>query len=478
MTFNSFEFMLFLPLVLAIYWSLKRWLKVQNLFLLIAGYVFYGWFDWRFLGLIAFTSAFTWVLGLCELRRYEELGSKAILTLSFVVNLGILGFFAYFNFFVAQVAALLKLVGLTPNITSLKLILPVGLSFYTFQALSYSFDVYRRQYKPTKDPIAFFTYLSFFAQLVAGPIERASNLLKQIEAPRTFSYPLAVLGARQFLWGLVKKALIADNCAVAADLFLNGGTTNGLGILLGVFFYTMQIYADFSGYSDMALGCARFFGFELKPNFLFPYFSRNIAEFWRRWHMSLMTWFRDYLYIPLGGNRCSKAKRIRNTFIIFLLSGLWHGANWTFIFWGFLHAVFFLPLLIIGTKKDSSVAAYDRALPSMAELKAILLTFVMAMFGWLFFRAPNIMTAVTWFGEIFNPCSWADAFPNKLPDEFGISLGSIFGMVIIEWVNRREMFGFARLPKIAALRWTIYLLAIAAIVFGAPASQSFVYFNF
>lgn len=461
MTFNSLEFFVFLSIVWLTYWSLSKNTRVQTLFLLVASYVFYGWIDWSALIMIALTSLFTYLMALLDVRCATKRSSKIVMITSVVVNLSVLAVF-----------------WMSPHIPALKLILPVGMSFYIFQAISYSIDVYRREVVPTKDPISFFLFLSFFPKVLMGPIERAKNLLVQIEGDRTFSYPLAILGARQFLWGLVKKVVVADNCAVIVQFALAEDMTNGLGILLGVFFYTIQIYADFSGYSDMALGVSRFFGFELKPNFHYPYFSRNIAEFWRRWHMSLMTWFRDYLYIPLGGNRCSTSKRVRNTFIIFLLSGFWHGASWTFILWGAIHAAFFLPLLYLGAKKEKDIVANDAILPSRSELKAMILTFVMVMFGWLFFRAPDITTAFCWLGNILNPMTWILKFPSKLPREFGLAIGTLVIMFVIEWINRRCEFGLARLPKNRYLRWLCYVVIAEFVLFGAPQSQSFLYFNF
>ena len=478
MIFNSFEFAVFLPVVWLAYWSLRGHLRLQNLLVVIASYAFYGWWDWRFLVLIAFTSAWSYVVGLVELRRWESKPSKALLTVSLVVNLGILGYFKYYNFFLDSAVTLLKTVGLEPNVSSLQIVLPVGISFYTFQALSYTIDVYRRNIRPTRDPFAFFAFISFFPQLVAGPIERATNLLPQFLSERRFDYADAVRGCRQMLWGFFKKMVVADNCAVVVNQYLNNGQAdNGLTVLCSVFLFSIQIYGDFSGYSDIAIGCSRLFGIRLMRNFAFPYFARDIAEFWRRWHISLTTWFRDYLYIPLGGSRCSKAKMVRNTFAIFLVSGLWHGANWTFVAWGAFHALLFLPLLLRGkNRKYLAGIAEDRWYPTLSELGMMLGTFLLAMIGWLVFRATSLAEAVRWICDIANFASYGpfDDFPHA-----GRVIFPMIGLMFAcEWINRREQFGFARLPRWTVLRWLLYFALTLLIFMYAPGSQTFIYFQF
>ena len=478
MLFNSFEFLLFLPLVFAVYWALARHLRLQNLLVVAASYVFYGWWDWRFLVLIAFTSAWSYVVGLVELRRWDAKPSKTLLTVSLLVNLGILGYFKYCNFFLDQAVAVLNALGFSPNVTGLQVILPVGISFYTFQALSYTIDVYRRQICPTSDPIAFFAFISFFPQLVAGPIERATNLLPQFLRTRTFGYADAVDGCRQMLWGFFKKCVVADNCAVVANHLLNDPSqANGLGVWLGVALFTIQIYGDFSGYSDIAIGCSRLFGVKLMRNFAFPYFARDIAEFWRRWHMSLTTWFRDYLYIPLGGSRCARWKQVRNTFAIFLVSGFWHGANWTFVLWGAFHALLFLPLLLGGrNRKYLGPVAEGRALPSGRELAQMALTFLLALLGWTLFRAQSAGEALRWFGEMFNPCSFGAL--HGLPRELAVALLGVALMLGLEWFNRREAHALVRLPQRASLRWAVYYAFLWVILFYTPGLQTFIYFQF
>ena len=479
MLFNSPEFLLFLPVVFAGYWLLGSRLRLQNLFVVAASYVFYGWWDWRFLGLIVFTSAWSWAFGLMEANAApRSAASKARLALSCVINLGILGVFKYYDFFLGQAVELLRACGFEPHAAFLRVALPVGVSFYTFQALSYTIDVYRRQIAPTRDPIAFFAFIAFFPQLVAGPIERATNLLPQFLRPRTFDYDEAVLGCRQMLWGFFKKCVVADNCAVAANFILNDASLhNGLGTWLGAFLFTFQIYGDFSGYSDIAIGCSRLFGIRLMQNFACPYFARDIAEFWRRWHISLTTWFRDYLYIPLGGSRCGAWKRVRNTFAIFLVSGLWHGANWTFIVWGAFHAALFLPLLLGGrNRRNLDVVAEGRALPNLRELCAMLRTFLFVLLGLTIFRAQSIGEACRWFRYMVDARTFAAL--HHLPRETVVAALAIVALVLVEWFNRREAYGFARLPYKTPLRWGVYFLLIWLVVFYTPGSQTFIYFQF
>ena len=469
MVFNSFEFLLFLPLVWCAYWALKGRLRLQNLLVVFASYVFYGWWDWRFLVLIAFTSAWSYVVGLIELRRWEARPSRLLLTVSLLVNLGILGYFKYANFF-------LDSLGLSDVVVNV--ILPVGISFYTFQALSYTIDVYRREIRPTKDPVAFFAFISFFPQLVAGPIERATNLLPQFLGRREFDYPEAVLGCRQMLWGFFKKMVVADNCALVVNQYLNAPEMdNGLMVLCCAFLFSMQIYCDFSGYSDIAIGVSRLFGIRLTRNFAFPYFARDIAEFWRRWHISLTTWFRDYLYIPLGGSRCGMWKRVRNTFAIFLVSGLWHGANWTFILWGAFHALLFLPLLLIGkNRKYLNGVAEGRRCPTFGELGLMLKTFAFAMAGWLLFRASTIAEAGRWMRDLVDVRSYG--IPTDFPHAGRVVFPMLGLLVVCEWINRGELFGLARYPQRTWLRWLVYFGIVFLIAFYAPGSQAFIYFQF
>ena len=366
MLFNSVRFLFFLPVVFMLYWFVFRTRKLQNFLIVLASYFFYGCWDWRFLILIALTSFCSYWSGLliasADGHRKQQ---KALAATNIVLNLLILGVFKYYNFFTENLATLFAMFGMTLDRVTLDVILPVGISFYTFQALSYTIDVYRGQIRPTRDMVEFFAFISFFPQLVAGPIERATNLLPQFQRSRQFDYAQAADGIRQMLWGFVKKMIIADNCASGVNLIWSQyDEMTGLVLLVGAFLFTFQIYCDFSGYSDIAIGCARLFGINLKRNFNFPYFSRNISEFWRRWHISLMTWFRDYIYFPLGGSRCAQWKVIRNTLIVFFVSGLWHGANWTFVVWGLYHACLIAVFMLLGLNvKHTYVVAEGAASP-------------------------------------------------------------------------------------------------------------------
>ena len=478
MVFNSIEFAIFLPIVFLLYWFVfNKNLKLQNLFIVIASYFFYGWWNWRFLLLIAFTSLCSWGSGLLiEKFRENKRKSRLISAGNIILNLVILGIFKYYDFFVTSFADIF-LGGQTDGLL-LNIILPVGISFYTFQALSYSIDVYRKMIEPTKDMVGFFAYVSFFPQLVAGPIERATNLLPQFRMRRTFDYTLAMDGSRQILWGLFKKMVVADRCAVFVDeVFATYQTQPGSHLLLGAILFTFQIYGDFSGYSDIAIGTSKLFGIRLMRNFNVPYFSRDIAEFWRRWHISLTTWLRDYVYIPLGGSRCSKAKIVRNTFIIFLVSGLWHGANWTYLVWGAYHAVLFLPLILLGkNRRYTDVVAADSVLPNIREVFGVLTTFLLVAVGWIIFRAESISQAWTYIGGI---CQWRTA-QASFQQGFGTTLLFIVVMLLVEWMERKEEHGLSltAVPK-KYVRILICLLLLFTIYYFAPAtSGEFIYFQF
>ena len=478
MLFNSIEFAVFLPIVFLLYWFVfNKNLKLQNAFVVVASYVFYGWWDWRFLFLIAFTSICSYAAGILIGRfRNQPKKAKAVNALNIVVNLLILGIFKYYDFFATAFADAF-LGGKTEGLL-LKVILPVGISFYTFQALSYSIDVWRGKIEPTKDVIQFFAYVSFFPQLVAGPIERATNLLPQFGRKRTFDYETGADGMRQILWGLFKKMVVADNCAVYVDrVFSAYQTQSGSTLLLAAVLFAFQIYGDFSGYSDIAIGTAKLFGIKLMRNFNVPYFSRDIAEFWRRWHISLTTWFRDYVYIPLGGSRCSKAKIVRNTFVIFLVSGLWHGANWTFLAWGAYHALLFLPLILMGrNRRYRDTVAEGKWLPSLKEAGQMLLTFVLVVFGWIIFRAESIGDAWQYICRIFS----YDLF--TMPFLFiGAKKTMLFSavMLIMEWLSKEKehalCFG-SRFP--VWIKYPIYYVLILAMLEYSPNSQTFIYFQF
>ena len=512
MLFNSFAYLVFLPIVFLCYWLVfdyamrrcKRQLLWQNLFVVVASYVFYGWWDWRFLILIAITTVLSFLSGLGIDKAPSPRAKKAVMLSNVIANLGILGVYKYYDFFAAQFA---DLFGLKADFLLLHLILPVGISFYTFQALSYSIDVYRKHIEPTRDIVAFTAFLSFFPQLVAGPIERATNLLPQFQKRRTFDYTQAVDGMRQILWGLFKKVVIADNCAPYVDeVFGHLSSYSGSTLLLATLLFSLQIYGDFSGYSDIAIGTAKLFGIKLMRNFNMPYFSRDIAEFWRRWHISLTTWFRDYVYIPLGGSRpevparlkakgerrearYTKTIAIRNTFIIFLLSGLWHGANWTFVLWGAYHALLFVPLLllnqnrryrdIVATVSSADSSVIHKRLPSLKELGQISLTFVLVMMGWAIFRVENLSQLGVYLANLLDPSLWSLPCHLKAYDGLALPLGlSIALMGVMEWVNRTREHALAHLPSSRVLRILIYYLLLVLMYLYTGYNETFIYFQF
>ena len=482
MLFNSLDFAVFLPIVFILYWFVfQKNLKAQNFLIVMASYLFYGWWDWRFLSLIAFSTLVDYTIGLKLSKEVRVKKRKMLLLMSILVNLGFLGFFKYYNFFLDNFVSAFSFFGNEINANSLNIILPVGISFYTFQTLSYTIDVYRKKLEPTKNLVAFTAFVSFFPQLVAGPIERATNLLPQFYKKRTFNYTLAVDGLRQILWGLFKKIVIADNCATYANLiFNNSDDYSGSTLLLGALFFTFQIYGDFSGYSDIAIGTSRLFGFDLKQNFAFPYFSRDIAEFWRRWHISLSSWFKDYVYIPLGGSKGGTAMKIRNTFIIFIVSGFWHGANWTFIVWGALNAIYFLPLLLTNNNRNNiEVVANNTYLPSIKETFQILLTFGLTLLAWVFFRADNVSHALSIISEIFSGSILSTPNFEGFTKSLVIILMILF-FLAVEWLGRKGLFALEKiyLIKYKPFRWVFYLLLIIAIIIFGGDQQDFIYFQF
>ncbi len=475
--------MIFLPIVFLLYWFVfNKDIKLQNLLIVAASYVFYGWWDWRFLSLIIFSSIVDYSIGLQLGKTDANRRRKLLLFTSLAVNLGLLGFFKYYNFFVEQFVEAFRLFGAELNPTTLSIILPVGISFYTFQTLSYTIDVYRRKLEPTKDWIAFFAYVSFFPQLVAGPIERATNLIPQFTSHRVFNLLKARDGMRQILWGLFKKIVIADNCAtIVNEIFNNHETMPASALVLGSVLFAFQIYGDFSGYSDIAIGTARLFGFDLMRNFAYPYFSRDMAEFWRRWHISLSTWFRDYLYIPLGGSRVDKRwKLARNIAAIFIVSGFWHGANWTFIIWGTLNALYVLPAVMLKTnRKNLDIVAKDSLFPSLRDVFSILLTFALTCFAWIFFRAESVGHAFSYIANIADTSIFSISYflDLKVIDV----LFWIVVMVVIEWLNRRHLHPLENIQayfKNTNVRYAIYTLIFIIILSKTQNTDTFIYFQF
>jgi alginate O-acetyltransferase complex protein AlgI len=479
--FNSSSFAIFLPVVFALYWCLNsRSLRLQNILLLLSSYFFYASWDYRFLFLLIFSTLLDYFTGLKISSAKSIYEKKVWFWISISVNLGFLGVFKYYNFFAESFFEALLQVGVKVDIWTLKVILPVGISFYTFHGLSYVIDIYKDRIKPVKDFVEYSVFVSFFPLLVAGPIERATHLLPQIQKKRHFNYERAVDGLRQILWGLFKKIVIADKCAEYVNYaFSNSESSNSITLVLGGVFFAFQIYCDFSGYSDIALGTARLFGIELLRNFAYPYFSRDIAEFWRRWHISLSSWFRDYLYIPLGGSKGGVWMKVRNTFIIFIVSGFWHGANWTFIAWGFLNAIYFLPLLLSKTNRANiEIVAEGKTLPDWREVIRILVTFTLTVFAWIFFRSESISQALGYIGNIFinqNPFAIPYLFRSAI-----LLILLISFLIIIEWNGREQQFGLARIgfKWAKSLRISFYLIISLLIFFFSGSEQQFIYFQF
>lgn len=476
MLFNSFEFLLFLPIVFCLYWFVFKPIHWQNFLIVIASYIFYGWWDWRFLILIAFTSICSFCCGLLiEKSRTSQDGRGKLYAIgNIVVNILVLGVFKYYNFFVESLVFAFGCIGISLHPMTFNIILPVGISFYTFQALSYTIDVYKGKLEATRDVISFFAFISFFPQLVAGPIERALNLLPQFQNNRQFDYSMAVDGTKQILWGLFKKMVIADNCADIVDkVWLDYSQHSSLMLVIAAVLFSFQIYGDFSGYSDIAIGTGKLFGIRLMRNFNLPYFSRSVAEFWKRWHISLNTWFVDYVYIPLGGSREGKWKTFRNTFAIFFLSGLWHGANWTYVMWGVYHAVLFLPMVLIGKRqKFTDVVAQKSRLPSLREFRQIMTTFILATFGWIIFRANNISEFAGYVSSIFTNISIQDGISEVKP------LFLIAFLLMVEWVNRRREHTFAFHINKMWLRWCVYIVVALLCLTQAGKQVQFIYFQF
>jgi D-alanyl-lipoteichoic acid acyltransferase DltB (MBOAT superfamily) len=478
MLFNSLNFAIFLPIVFFLYWfATKGNLKLQNILLLVSSYFFYACWDWRFLFLLVFSTFLDYFTGIKMSDAKNQKSKKFWFWLSISINLCFLGVFKYYNFFAESFASALDDIGLHVDPWTLKVILPVGISFYTFHGLSYVIDIYKDRIKAEKNFIDYSVFVSFFPLLVAGPIERATHLLPQIQKKRTFDYSKAVDGLRQILWGLFKKVVIADQCAEYANqIFNNSADYSGSTLILGAIFFTFQIYGDFSGYSDIALGTARLFGIDLLRNFAFPYFSRDIAEFWRRWHISLSSWFKDYLYIPLGGSKGGMWMKIRNTFIIFLVSGFWHGANWTFIIWGFLNALYIMPSIIFNTNRTNlEIVAKGKYLPTLKDFFSIGITFSLTVFAWIFFRAENIGHAISYISEILSPALFTipEVFPRKI-----ILLIIIFGF--IEWLGRDGQFAISHIgiKWIRPIRYAMYYAVISAIFWFGGEEQQFIYFQF
>ena len=479
MVFNSVQFLFFLPIVFLLYWLVFKPVKWQNVLIVVASYVFYGWWDWRFLGLIAFTSLCSYASGVM-IEKHREKG-KIFSDANIVLNLLILGFFKYFNFFTDSFAQAMNSLGWHCDAPTLNIVLPVGISFYTFQALSYSIDVYRKKLPASHSLIDVMAFISFFPQLVAGPIERATHLLPQFQHPRTFSPAKATDGMRQMLWGLFKKMIVADTCGMVVDrMWEDYASQSGFALMLTSTLFAFQIYADFSGYSDIAIGCARLFGFELTTNFKVPYFSRSIREYWRRWHITLMNWFTEYVYFPMGGSRGTKTKTIANTFIVFALSGLWHGANWTYVVWGLYNAMWFVPLIILNRGKYRDTVASGKKLPSLKEVGLMLINFAIAALGLTIFRAPSMAHFGNYMSTMFSKSLFHVGFGHEMK----VALAYCALMLVVEWIYREKRFALdfgdssTGIVKYRAVRWAIYIVLFVFTVLMSGLHSNFIYFQF
>ena len=465
MQFDSYTYALFLPLVFIIYWALRKNLKWQNLFLLVASYVFYGWWDWRMLGLIVLTSVTTWGSALMmrgDRSRHDRLWSAA----NIVLNVGILAVFKYLNFLRDSFVDFLGLFGVNPDWPTLHILLPVGISFYTFQAISYTIDVYRGDIKPTRDVVAFGVFIAFFPQLVAGPIERASNLLPQFLRNKTFDYDTAVIGMRQILWGVGKKVIVADSVGYYVDqLLYNPYHFSAASMVWASVLFMVQIYADFSGYSDIAIGSAKLLNIKLQPNFHYPFFSRNMKEFWQRWHISLINWVRLYVYFPMGGSRRGKLRTVFNVLVLFTLSGLWHGADWTFAIWGLVFGLLNVPYIFLPSKRLSGHA-------TLRDIPRCLFTFLIVALVGISFRANNL-AHLNEIIDVVLHTTW------KLRPVFGQPLFYIVPFFIIEWLGRKHEFPLERLPFPTAVRWIIYWAIVIGIsILSLDRNMQFIYFQF
>ncbi|KAA3622995.1 MAG: MBOAT family protein [Flavobacterium sp.] len=474
MLFNTIDFAIFLPIVLALYWMISgRSVRLRNIYLVLVSYIFYSFWDWRFLSLIFASSLVDYFVGKKLTGSTSRLGRRTLLGISLVFNLGMLFTFKYFNFFVETFVDTFALFGTEFSYTSWQILLPVGISFYTFQTLSYTIDIYRKRITPTNDIVAFFAFVSFFPQLVAGPIERASNLLTQFETRRAFNYHKSVSGLRLILGGLFKKMVIADNCAVYVNnIFEQYEMASGSTLFIGAVFFAFQIYGDFSGYSDIAIGSARLMGFDLMKNFNYPYLAQNMSDFWRRWHISLSTWFRDYVYIPLGGSRVSKTRLVFNILVVFLLSGLWHGANLTFVFWGLLHAVFVLPVLLF-YKNHTVSFSKEKKLPTLREFLNIAGTFLVVVIAWVFFRAESIGDAFDYLSIMFSSSLFT------MPNVSRLAVFLLLGYMVIEWIQRhQDHFLDVTNVRSRVLRYSLYFITMFCIFYYAGDVQPFIYFQF
>ncbi len=474
MLFNSIEFIILFIITFCLYWFvLGKQYKLQNILLCIVSYIFYAWWDWRFLFLIIASSLWGFISGFL-ISASDSQHKKTVLAFTIILNVLFLFYFKYYNFFIESLTHLADQTGFHLDVVTKSIILPIGISFYTFHNISYIIDVYRGHIPPCKDPVVYFTFINYFPQLVAGPIQRAKDLIPQFQHQRSFSSNQATRGLELILWGAFKKIVIADNCSkLVNEIFLNYNTLSSAELILGVVYFAFQIYGDFSGYTDMALGISKLLGIELTTNFKTPYFSKSVGEFWRRWHISLSNWFRDYIYIPLGGNKEGKIKTIRNTAIIFIVSGFWHGANWTYVVWGGLNALFIITPLIIGTSKTK-----EQTNPVINFLK-MFQTFFLICIAWIFFRAPSITEAWHYLTSIFTN--------TYFPKDFALfsitRLAPLLGLfLVIEWFiyKHEETDSYFTFVNNRNLKWAVYICLVFIVILNLQFhnQEEFIYFQF
>lgn len=489
MLFNSLDFAVFFPIVFILYWIASQNKNTRNILLLVSSYVFYGWWDWRFLFLIFFSSLVDFIIGQKIYKTKIEKERKVFLAISLLVNLGFLCYFKYSNFFIETFVDSFRLFGKELEVSTLNIILPVGISFYTFQTLSYTIDIYRKQLEPTKDPLAFFTFVAFFPQLVAGPIERASHLLPQFYKTYKFNYDQVKSGLLLIAFGLFKKMVIADRVSILVNqVYNNPETYHGFEVVVATIFFAFQIYCDFSGYSDIAIGAGRTMGFDLMKNFRSPYLSKSITEFWRRWHISLSTWFRDYVYIPLGGSRNGKYKTYFNLFVVFLVSGLWHGAAMTFVIWGVIHGIIIVAEKALTKQRLKFSKMLKINNKSLArKVFYISITFTIVCFAWIFFRANSLEDSFVLIG---NMCDFKSSQILNLynlgmsSQELWTAIFAIILLVVFEWFHYNSDRSLSKtLPtKPLFFRWSFYMaIGFVLVIFGVygdMAPKEFIYFQF
>lgn len=483
MLFNSIPFAVFFVVFFALYWVVfKQSLKLQNLLLLAGSYFFYAWWDWRFLSLLAGSSILNYYLGIFIAKSTNERDRRLLLITGLLQGIGGLLFFKYYNFFITSFADAFSIFNIKLEVRTLQLILPLGISFYTFRTISYLLDIDKGKIKPTTDPVVFFSYVAFFPSLISGPIDRSKLLIPQLEKKRTFEYSQVTDGMRQVLWGLFKKIVVADNCAaITNQIFDNYVNLPASSLVLGAVFYSFQLYADFSGYSDMAIGFARMLGFNITKNFNFPFFAQNIAEYWRKWHISLTSWLTDYVFTPLSISfrDYGKAGLILAILLNFVVVGLWHGANWTFIWFGFLHGCYFVPLIIRGTMNKKKKIQPKNILPSFLEFRNILLTFILVTIANIIFRSDSMSYALNYFKHIFSVSVFSyPLFTNRISALISLIFSCV--LLLFEWLQRDKNhaleFSDSRPPKL--IRWAIYYTIGIVIIWYGGYQETFIYFQF